>query len=145
MPRLLWRLRDVGAQGRRGAGILEALVGGRSGVETNHSVLEVKVWRFLRSLDITAPRRQHVVKEDGRFVARVDFAYPEVKLAIEAHSYRWHSGRIQWERDVTRDHELRRLGWTICYVTDRMLVHRRRELGDYIERFVNRQPSMFGR
>lgn len=145
VPRMLWRVRDVGAQGRRGAGVLENLVRGRVGGAANESVLEVKVWRFLRGLDVQAPRRQHVVKDAGRFIARVDFAYPEVKLAIEAHSFRWHSGRIDWERDVGRDHALRRLGWTVCYVTDRMLGRQRHELKDYIERFVTRQTSMFGR
>lgn len=55
---------------------------------------------------------------DGpRFVARVDFAYPEAKLAIEIDGYRWHAGNDAWQRDRRRNNELSRLGWTVLRFT----------------------------
>ena len=50
-------------------------------------------------------------------VARVDYAYPEARLAIEADGYRWHSGRVRWEQDRARLNELTLLGWRIIHVT----------------------------
>jgi very-short-patch-repair endonuclease len=51
---------------------------------------------------------------DERFL---DFAYPEVKLAIEADSYLWHASREAWERDRERNNELVALGWSFLPLT----------------------------
>ena len=51
---------------------------------------------------------------DGRrFVARVDFAWPEAKVALECESYEHHSGRVAWKLDVTRLNEVASLGWIV--------------------------------
>lgn len=47
----------------------------------------------------------------------VDFAYPEVKVAIEAEGYRWHSGRPRWEHDLARRNAITRLGRRVIHVT----------------------------
>jgi very-short-patch-repair endonuclease len=54
----------------------------------------------------------------GRFIARIDFAYPDSRIAIEAKSYRWHSGRSDWARDEDRLRNLRDIGWRVIEVTD---------------------------
>jgi very-short-patch-repair endonuclease len=43
----------------------------------------------------------------------LDFAYPDVKLAIEADSYVWHASLADWRRDRARNNELVALGWSI--------------------------------
>jgi very-short-patch-repair endonuclease len=51
---------------------------------------------------------------DGpRFIARVDFAWPEAKVALECESYEYHSGRVEWKLDVTRLNEVASFGWII--------------------------------
>lgn len=67
---------------------------------------------------------QFVVEEDGHFIARLDFAYPDMKVAIECQSYEWHSGRQNWEKDIDRHNRLQSLGWIIVYVTWEDLQHR---------------------
>ncbi|MDQ3660154.1 MAG: DUF559 domain-containing protein, partial [Actinomycetota bacterium] len=61
------------------------------------------------------PVAQFVVTNGDRFVARVDFAWPDVKVAVEAVGRKHHEGR--WERDVTRLNALTECGWTVIFVT----------------------------
>jgi very-short-patch-repair endonuclease len=67
---------------------------------------------------------QHEVREGGRVLARVDFAYPDLRIAIEVDGYRWHSGRARWERDLGRRNDLTALGWRVVHVTSSDLAHR---------------------
>lgn len=80
------------------------------------SPLEVAVARLLTASDLPAPVRQHEVAVRGR-VRRLDFAWPEARVALEVDGYRWHSSRSSWENDRARLADLRRAGWTIIHVT----------------------------
>lgn len=40
-----------------------------------------------------------------------------VEEAVEADGYRWHSGRVRWERDRARSNTLTLLGWRVVHVT----------------------------
>ena len=63
------------------------------------------------------PVPQHVVRdEEGRFVARVDLAFPEVKVAVE-YDGAWHGGRGQLSKDRRRLNALVRAGWQVLHVT----------------------------
>jgi very-short-patch-repair endonuclease len=84
----------------------------------------VKLFALLRAAKLPLPVPGYTVTDRGRFIARADLAYPERRLIIEAHSYRWHSGRKEWDRDIQRDKDLRRLGWRIIYVTYEDLTQR---------------------
>jgi very-short-patch-repair endonuclease len=73
-----------------------------------------KLWRRTEALVCKDPLpfRQFVVRRtDGMFIARVDLAYPEIKLAIECDSYKFHSGRRAWEKDRKRGNPLVAAGW----------------------------------
>lgn len=52
----------------------------------------------------------------GRFVARVDLAWPELRLAIEYEGDH-HRERGQFRRDVARLNALRAAGWTVLRFT----------------------------
>lgn len=62
------------------------------------------------------PVTQHVVRDaSGRFVARVDLAWPLLKVAVEydgAH----HDSPERIRRDRARLNALRRCGWTVLVV-----------------------------
>jgi very-short-patch-repair endonuclease len=47
----------------------------------------------------------------------VDFAYPDIRLAIEVDGYRWHAGRARWEHDLGRRNALTARGWSVIHVT----------------------------
>jgi hypothetical protein len=61
--------------------------------------------------------RQYTVRDaGGRFVARVDLAVPSVRLAIEAHSRRFHFGDGPEAADEDRDLRLTACGWEVVYL-----------------------------
>ncbi|MHB8511112.1 MAG: endonuclease domain-containing protein [Actinomycetota bacterium] len=67
------------------------------------------------------PVRQFVIRDGERFIARVDLAYPEQRLIIEADGYEFHSSRSAFERDHERDIERTRLEWRVIRVTSQQL------------------------
>ena len=122
LPRLYWRLETVGVHRKRGASLLTALVDDRRReLVLPESWLERKLIRFLADSGFPSPTRQFEVLDGQRFVGRVDFAYPERKLVIEADGYQFHSDPNAWERDRTRDNDLECLGWRVIRVTWKQL------------------------
>ena len=120
--RLRWML-DREWRNLPGAKALRTLLVRKPGRVTD-SALEVKLFALLRRSGVELPGRQVEIYEGDRFIARVDLGYRDQRLAIEAHSYRFHSGRGAWERDVQRDKAIRRAGWRIIYVTHEDLTQR---------------------
>ena len=115
LPRLRWFLHSLAGKGKKGSGILRRLVDERSdGTPIPESVLETRLWKPLARLGVPKPIRQHPVADD-RY--RIDFAFPHAMVAVEAQSYRWHSSRSAWERDIEKANALSGLGWMVVYVT----------------------------
>lgn len=108
------------AKGRHGAPTLGHTLAQRLGPPPE-SVLERRVLRTIRSGGLPEPVAQHQVHVGNRVVARVDFAYPEHLVAIEADSFRWHSSRQALDRDARRQTVLASLGWRVIRVTSRQL------------------------
>ncbi|MGH2712214.1 MAG: DUF559 domain-containing protein [Actinomycetota bacterium] len=77
------------------------------------SPLESSLLQLLRSHGLPVPIPQHVVRDANEVVARLDFAYPQFRLGIEADGYKWHGGRERWKDDLRRDNRLKLLGWTL--------------------------------
>lgn len=116
--RLRERLRDPAARTRKGAGTLRELVEHRCGDErVTESDLETGFLQLLRRFRVPRPVSQHEVRHSGRLVARVDFAYPESRVALELDGYRWHAGRTRFDADRTRQNALEALGWTVLRFT----------------------------
>jgi very-short-patch-repair endonuclease len=116
LPPLRWTLQRLGKRGRHGTRVVRELLGAKpQGYVPTQSVLETRAARrILRALEyegLPPPVRQYVIKDRGRFVAQVDFAYPHAKVAIEAQSVKHHAGRQAWERDSRRFADLASIGW----------------------------------
>jgi very-short-patch-repair endonuclease len=62
------------------------------------------------------PVAQYRVTAGGRFVARVDFGYPEQRLALE-YDGAWHADSVQFARDRQRLNRLLAAGWRVLFVT----------------------------
>jgi very-short-patch-repair endonuclease len=77
---------------------------------------ETRLRLLIRRSGLPAPVAQHAVTSDGRFVARVDFGYPEQRLAIEYEGV-WHGERQQVSRDRDRLNRLLAAGWRVLFVT----------------------------
>ena len=118
LPRLRWRLDDLGRNGRSGIMAFRALLAARdSSSAVPDSVFETRLFRVLRESGLPKPVLQHPVSDEQRLVAIVDFAFPSARVAIEAEGYRWHSGRLRWEHDLARRNMLTALGWRVIHVT----------------------------
>jgi very-short-patch-repair endonuclease len=103
---------------RRGAGRVLALVRQAEQLGSpTESALEVAVEEVLAM--IPGIVRQHVVRtSSGAFVARVDFAIPQLKIAIEAHSREHHFGFDARVRDAERESALQAEGWIVRFITE---------------------------
>jgi very-short-patch-repair endonuclease len=118
LERLRARLDDLGGKGRRGAAVLRSLLQEWDPkAAPPESVLEARLIRLLRRARLPEPVRQFEIRERRTLLARVDLAYPDVQLAIEADGYRFHSGRVAWQRDLNRRNALTSRGWRVIHVT----------------------------
>lgn len=77
---------------------------------------ETRLRLLLRRSGLPAPVAQHRVFDGDGFVARVDFAWPELRLAIEYDGL-WHAERGAFVRDRSRLNRLTAAGWTVLHVT----------------------------
>ena len=111
------RLEASALPGVHGVALIRRLVETRSEAGVVQSVFETRLLRQFRRSRLPRPVIQHPILAAGRLVAVIDFAYPVERIAIEADGYRWHSGRLQWQRDLARRNTLTELGWTVFHVT----------------------------
>lgn len=65
---------------------------------------------------LPAPIPQFEIVHNGRLVARVDLAWPHVKVALE-YDGEWHNDRDQFRKDRRRLNALTKSGWTVFFVT----------------------------
>lgn len=116
--RALRRLVEAdGARGRNGTGVLRAhLVDRNPRHAPAESVLETRLAALLRASTLPPPVQRHEVRVGGRVVARVDFAWPDAKVAVEADGYRFHSGKRAWSKDAARRNVLTAAGWRVLHV-----------------------------
>ena len=81
---------------------------------------ELILLTLIREAGLPEPVLHHRITDDGRFVAEVDFAYPELKIAIE------YDGSVHLQEDVRardppRQNDLTLLGWTVLRFSYRRL------------------------
>ena len=120
--RLRWRVQQRDVCGRRGMTVLRALLR-KQQLVTTESPLELRFEQILRDAKLPPPVRQFPVIENGRLVARLDFAYPEAMIAIEIDGYAHHSGRKSWFHDRERRNKIVLLGWRPVHFTSESIDH----------------------
>lgn len=114
----LWAYRRrVGRQGRNGVGVLDRVL--RSlppNIAAAESGPEIEMARMFVDHGLPEPVCQHPVVACGRRY-RIDFAYPEHRLAIEYDGFRAHATPEGFARDSTRQNDLQQCGWTVLRFT----------------------------
>lgn len=106
-------LERLGGPGRRGCGVLRSLVETRDpATGATESRLEDQLLRVLRRASLPEPARQHAVGG-----VRLDFAYPDHRLGIEADSRTWHGGRDDVQRNSDKANLLLAHGWRVLHFT----------------------------
>jgi hypothetical protein len=104
----------------RGITMLRRLLADRDPAKAmTETELETLLRRWFQSSGFTEPVFQHRVELPQYGPARLDAAYPEKLIGVEADSYAWHSGRAEFERGRARISEFASLGWIILQTTSR--------------------------
>jgi hypothetical protein len=125
VPRLLWRLGDLGGSGRPGAAVLRRFLAERQGATgRSESALETKSLRLIRRAGLPEPAIQHRVRDQRRIVARLDLAYPDQLIAVPLDGWRYHATRSVWQRDLATRARLAAMGWRVIPLTWSDVVHR---------------------
>ena len=127
---------------RRGAGVVRRAVARRRQDDpVPESVLESEFDSLVLRFGLPIPIRQHRIRDHaGALVARVDFAYPYAKLAIEIDSVRFHAGSLDWRSDLARQNRIMELEWRVLRFTHAELLRNpfdvatsvRRALGSHV-------------
>jgi hypothetical protein len=101
----------TGPRCRRARSVV-SLADGKAG-----SPQETRLRLLLHTSALPRPIAQHAVFDaDGRFVARVDFAWPDHRLALE-YEGAWHGQPQQVAKDRARLNRLTACGWRVIFVT----------------------------
>lgn len=140
VSRLKRRMEVCGVSGRKGAGQLRRLLEEFA----NEGLLpRSKLERLYADASARAglppPRSQHPVTIDGR-TYRIDFAYPDQKIAVELDGWRFHGTRSAWESDIQRANALVSVGWQVIRGTWRDLQNRPESVVDRVA--VLLRPSL---
>jgi very-short-patch-repair endonuclease len=142
LSRLNRRLGHFGDRRQRGLGILKQLVAARDPrAAPPESVLETRLMRLIRRAGLPPPVTQFQVLDRGRVVARLDFAYPQAKVGIEADGYRYHAGKQRWQLDLHKRNALSALGWRLIVVTWEDLIQRPSQTMERIRQTLGRSLS----
>lgn len=110
---LEWARAQLAAQGRDGCGVLRQILDDRAlGQARPDGMLEPRMAQLCARYGVERPAFQHVVRDDaGRFVAKVDFAYLDVRAFLEVDGYEVHGTPQAMEADFDRQNRLVALGW----------------------------------
>jgi very-short-patch-repair endonuclease len=109
----LVRLAPGGRRGR--AQLRRILAPWLAGVE---SAAEADVLRAMARAGLPVPTTQFKVHApSGHLVARVDFAWPGPKVALEVDGFRWHANPTMHAEDAARANRLAALGWVVLRTT----------------------------
>lgn len=119
----VWHLWDVLARhsrsGRNGCGVLrQVLEERRAGDAVPLSEWSRMVSRLLVASGVERPVLEHrVLDERNRFVAQVDLAYPDDRIALELDSVAFHHNLASFRSDRSRMRRLVIEGWTVLQFT----------------------------
>lgn len=131
------RVVSLRSSGRPGIGRLAALLAARPpGARALESRLEARFWRLILTTDLPVPVRQHWVVGAARRY-RLDFAWPDVYVAVECEGRAFHDAATA-ERDDRRRGDLASLGWRVIPVTWRQLTREHASVVDRVARSLRR-------
>lgn len=140
---LEWMLTELSVQGRAGCGVIRSILDERAlGSMVADGLIEPRMARIFRRFGIPMPEFQYELRtQSGLFVARFDFAYPDIKHAFEVDGYDPHGGPIAMERGFDRDRAARREGWEVDHFMWRRVVKRQQYVAEVITEVLGRKTA----
>lgn len=98
-------------KGRRGIVAVRGLLPFADG--RAESPMESEARLVMIDFGLPPPELQYEIYGADGQLFRVDFAWPELRLAAEYESFDWHSGRTAMLRDKAKWGQIQEVGWTI--------------------------------
>lgn len=134
---------EMASRGRRGIAVMRKLLEEREAGahEAPASELEARFIAVVRNAGLPDPVRQLDLGDGERWLARVDFAYPEARLVVELDGRRYHDTKIAIEQDQRRDQVLVAAGWRVIRVRWAQLDQRPEEITALLRRLVLPNPA----
>lgn len=87
--------------------------------EKLESVGEVDILDWIRDAALPGPCEQFRIPVGRDDTFRPDYAYPDMKIAIEVQSWGWHGGPAKYEQDASKAIRLAAMGWIVLPVLPR--------------------------
>jgi very-short-patch-repair endonuclease len=142
-----WAVTHHSRRGRNGVGVLRRVLDDRAlFTAMPDSVLEARMARIFRQYGLPMAAFQHEIRDSaGSFVARVDFAYPELRRAFEVNGWEAHGTPWAAEADYDRVHCLDALGWTVTSFTYWHVVKRPAYVAKVIRQILGAHTALVGR
>ncbi len=135
---LLARFLERARSGRNGVTRWRQLLEARGlHVRPTDSNFETIMVQLLRTYDLPAGERQHEIFDGSERVRRVDLAYPELKIALEADGAQWHLGREAWQKDLATNNRLASMGWIVLRFTWDEVVNHPNRVAETIRRVLS--------
>lgn len=95
----------------RGAKAIRSM--GRLADASAESPLESEARVLLTLADLAPPETQYTLRDNGLFIARLDFAWPDSRDGLQADGFEFHSEREDYRRDREQDNAFKRLRWNV--------------------------------
>lgn len=115
----------------------------KEGVQENKIIqftsIEKKMYKGLMQSKI--PYRKFAQFEAGPY--KLDFAFPDLKIAVECDGEAFHSSPSQLERDQERDSKLAQAGWTVLRFKDKEIDDRFGAVINKIVDTINKKAQMY--
>ncbi len=122
VPTLWAMVRTIAARGRRGLARVHRVMSARGDWQRPAgSGLELRVIKALEARGVGPLVRQYPLRLGDGSLIHTDGADPSIRWAIEVDHVTWHGGRLDAQRDKSRDRRARAIGWQVDRVTDQEL------------------------
>ena len=122
VPTLWAVVRVMSARGRRGLARVHRVMSARGDWQRPAgSGLELRVLKALEFAGVGPLVRQYPLRLGDGSIIHPDGADPSIRWAIEVDHVTWHGGRLDAQRDKSRDRRARAIGWQVDRVTDQEL------------------------
>ena len=132
----------VARQGRRGVGTIRPLLDARIGRVFPVGVLEARMASLLHNAGLPEATPEYTVTDEhGGFIAVVDFAYPDRRLAIEVDGYEFHSTPKAVDHGNARDRLLAAARWAVLHVSWNEVERHGEHVADQIREVLRTRPS----
>lgn len=136
VAQLMEVLERVGRKGVHGVAVFRRLMKLRSlSPEALRSELELRLLRLIRRERLPEPERRHEIVLGGRHF-EIDFAYPDLSIAIEADGREFHTGREAMQSDLTRQNQIVLGRWRVLRFTWEDVTRRPKHVAAVIRRAI---------